>query len=76
MFAGSGGAQLPGAPGAMPQTAAFSPRTNGQNYNVVCSFGCTPDGVDPVASLNRRSRRPASSGEIAKCDAIRSTVNA
>jgi uncharacterized repeat protein (TIGR03803 family) len=51
-LAGCGGSQPPiGAPGVAPQTPPFSARTSSTNYKVVYSFGGSPDGKNPVASL-------------------------
>ena len=39
------------APFAMPQVSAFSPGTDRTSYKVVYSFGGSPDGAGPMASL-------------------------
>jgi len=50
--AGCSGLQPPiGAPGAMPQGSAFLPRADSTGYKVVYSFGGSPDGAGPMASL-------------------------
>lgn len=37
--------------GAMPQVSALTVRTTSTNYKVLYSFGGSPDGADPLASL-------------------------
>jgi uncharacterized repeat protein (TIGR03803 family) len=52
LLAGCGGSQPPiAAPGAVPQTSALPARTNRTHYKVVYSFGASPDGNSPQASL-------------------------
>jgi uncharacterized repeat protein (TIGR03803 family) len=52
LLAGCGGSQPPiGAAGAMPQSRALVPRSDGRNYTVLYSFGASPDGDAPRASL-------------------------
>jgi uncharacterized repeat protein (TIGR03803 family) len=47
-----GGPQPPiGAPGATAQSRARVPRSDGRNYTVLYSFGASPDGDAPRASL-------------------------
>jgi uncharacterized repeat protein (TIGR03803 family) len=52
LLAGCGGSQMPiSTPGAVPQTPALAARAGSTNYKVVYSFGGSPDGADPRASL-------------------------
>jgi uncharacterized repeat protein (TIGR03803 family) len=52
LLAGCGGSQPPlGAPGALSQTSALATRTDRTHYKVVYSFGTSPDGSYPTASL-------------------------
>ena len=52
MLAGCEGSQPPiGGPGAMAQSRALVPRSAGRNYTVLYSFGASPDGDAPRASL-------------------------
>ncbi len=52
LLSACGGSQPPiAAPGGLPQTSAFSPRTDRTNYKVVYSFGGGSDGAQPFAGL-------------------------
>jgi uncharacterized repeat protein (TIGR03803 family) len=52
LFTGCGGSQtLIGAPGAMPQASALVAPATRAHYKVVYSFGGTPNGDSPTASL-------------------------
>jgi uncharacterized repeat protein (TIGR03803 family) len=52
LLAGCGGSQPPiGASGTMPQASALVARAASTNYKVVYSFGGSPDGGGPRASL-------------------------
>jgi uncharacterized repeat protein (TIGR03803 family) len=48
LIVGCGGKQ---PPGGMPQVPAFAARTGSTNYKVLYSFGTSPDGGYPTASL-------------------------
>jgi uncharacterized repeat protein (TIGR03803 family) len=51
LIAGCGGSQPPVGEGALPQAPALAARPDRAKYKVLYSFGGTPDGAFPVASL-------------------------